>query len=253
MDTEKLSSSKAIIEPYSIKLDFFEGPLNLLLHLIQQQEMDITEISISAITDQYLEYIELMELLDLDLASEFIVMAATLLQLKSQSILPTPQPDAGENRQFKDRQELVKHLLEYKRFKEAGQALDRYADQNSLTYTRPEIEGISDWREYEISATLFDLISAFQTVTIRPNFGADDDYYEEIQEDPITVEMQMDFVQRMLTDNEQIRFSELFSEFGSKTEKIATFLAILELVRLQQVMTIQSDHFAEIYLQRKVA
>ena len=249
---QQLNQTETTAYNYAIKLDIFEGPLDLLLHLIQQNEMDITEVSISTITDQYLEYINLMEMLDLDLASEFVVMAATLLQIKSQSILPTVQPKSSENQQFKDRQELVKHLLEYKQFKEAGQVLDRYADQKCLTYSRPETA--NSQREYEISATLFDLMSAFESVTTRQNDqNHEDDYYEEIQEDPITVEMQMEFVQRMLIDNESLRFTELFSEFSSKAEKIATFLAILELVRLKEITTVQSDHLAEIYLQRQVA
>ena len=249
---QQLNQTETTASTYAIKLDIFEGPLDLLLHLIQQNEMDITEVSISAITDQYLEYINLMEMLDLDLASEFVVMAATLLQLKSQSILPTIHPKTSENQQFKDRQELVKHLLEYKQFKEAGQILDQYADQKCLTYSRPE--AVSGQREYEISATLFDLMSAFESVTVRSNNqDYEDDYYEEIQEDPITVEMQMEFVQRMLIDNDTLRFTELFSEFSSKTEKIATFLAILELVRLKEITTVQSEHLAEIYLQRQVA
>ena len=97
-------------------------------------------------------------------------------------------------------------------------------------------------------------MSAFESVTVRSNNqDYEDDYYEEIQEDPITVEMQMEFVQRMLIDNDTLRFTELFSEFSSKTEKIATFLAILELVRLKEITTVQSEHLAEIYLQRQVA
>ena len=153
---QQLNQNETTTSTYAIKLDIFEGPLDLLLHLIQQNEMDITEVSISAITDQYLEYINLMEMLDLDLASEFVVMAATLLQLKSQSILPTIHPKTSENQQFKDRQELVKHLLEYKQFKEARHVLDQYADQKCLPYSRPE--AVSSQREYEISATLFDLM-----------------------------------------------------------------------------------------------
>jgi segregation and condensation protein A len=231
---------------YAIKLDVFEGPLDLLLHLIQQNEMDITDVSIAEITKQYLEYLNLMEMLDLDVASEFLVMAATLLHLKSQIILPSTNSD--ESYTFKDREELVRQLLEYKQFKEAAQTLDYYATNHEKVYGRSvdSYADVEDLREVQIKATLFDLLSAFKGVTERQ--FAVDDYYEEIQEEPITVEEKMDFLERRLNDGEQIRFDELFSEFASKLERIVTFLATLELIRLRRVVAIQSGHFDNIYL-----
>jgi segregation and condensation protein A len=236
---------------YAIKLAVFEGPLDLLLHLIQKNEMEITDIPIAEITEQYLEYLNFMELLDLDVASEFLVMAVTLLHLKSQSILPSPNSD--EPHTVKDREELVRQLLEYKQFKEAAHTLDHYATNREKIHGRnvdPSADD-QDLRDVQIKATLFDLLSAFKGVTERQ--FAVDDYYEEIQEEPITVEEKMDFLERRLNDGEQIRFDELFSEFASKIERIVTFLAILELIRLQRIVAVQSGHFDNIYIVKREA
>ncbi len=234
---------------YAIKLDIFEGPLDLLLHLIQRNEMEITDISIAEVTEQYLEYLNLMEMLDLDVASEFLVMAATLLYLKSQSILPVVASD--ESYTFKDRAELVKQLLEYKQFKEAAQVLDYYATNREKIHGRnvDPYAGGEELRDVQIKATLFDLLSAFKGVT-EQQFAVDD-YYEEVQEEQITVEEKMEFLERRLNDGEQIRFDELFSEFASKLERIVTFLATLELIRLQRIVAVQSGHFNNIYLVKR--
>ena len=250
MGPTPLTDTSQPLKPiYAIKLDVFEGPLDLLLHLIQQNEMDITDVSIAEITEQYLEYLNLMEMLDLDVASEFLVMAATLLHLKSQIILPSTGPD--ESYTFKDREELVKQLLEYKQFKEAAQTLDYYATNHEKVHGRSvdSYGDVEDLREVQIKATLFDLLSAFKYVTERE--FAIDDPYDEIQEEQITVEEKMEFLERRLNAGEQIRFDELFSEFASKLERIVTFLAILELIRLQRIVAVQSGHFDNIYIVKR--
>lgn len=250
MGPTTLTETSQPLKPiYAIKLDVFEGPLDLLLHLIQKNEMEITDVSIAEITEQYLDYLNLMEMLDLDVASEFLVMAATLLYLKSQSILPVVASD--ESHTFRDREELVKQLLEYKQFKEAAHALDYYATNREKIHGRtvdPYPDG-EDLRDVQIKATLFDLLTAFKYITERE--FAIDDYYEEIQEEQITVEEKIDFLERRLNDGEQIRFDELFSEFASKLERIVTFLAILELIRLQRIVAVQPGHFDNIYLVKR--
>lgn len=247
--TTSTDTSQPLKPIYAIKLDVFEGPLDLLLHLIQKNEMEITDIPIAEITEQYLEYLNLMEMLDLDVASEFLVMAATLLYLKSQSILPVIASD--EPHTFKDREELVKQLLEYKQFKDAAQTLDHYATNREKIHGR-SVDPYADdeeLRDVQIKATLFDILSAFKYVTERE--FAIEDYYEEIQEEQITVEEKMDFLERRLNDGEQIRFDELFSEFANKLERIVTFLATLELIRLRRVVAVQSGHFDNIYLVKR--
>ena len=252
MGPTPLTDTSQPLKPiYAIKLDVFEGPLDLLLHLIQQNEMDITDVSIAEITEQYLEYLNLMEMLDLDVASEFLVMAATLLHLKSQIILPSITQD--ESYTFKDREELVKQLLEYKQFKEAAQTLDYYAMDHEKVYGRSadSYADVEDLQEVQIKATLFDLLSAFKYITERE--FVIDDTYDEIHEEQITVEEKMEFLERRLDAGEQIRFDELFSEFASKLERIVTFLAILELIRLQRIVAIQSGHFDNIYIVKRDA
>ena len=252
MGPTPLTDTPQSLKPiYAIKLDIFEGPLDLLLHLIQKNEMEITDVSIAEITEQYLEYLNLMEMLDLDVASEFLVMAATLLYLKSQSILPTVNSD--ESYTFKDREELVKQLLEYKQFKEAAQTLDYFATNREKIHGRTvdPYTDAEELREVQIKATLFDLLSAFKYVTERE--FVIDDHYEEIQEEQLTVEEKMDFLERRLNDGEQIRFDELFSEFASKLDRIVTFLATLELIRLQRIVAVQSGHFDSIYLVKRDA
>ena len=247
-----LPNPQAVKSIYSIKLDVFEGPLDLLLYLIQKNEMDIQDIPISEITEQYLDYLNFIETLDLDVASEFLVMAATLLYLKSKSILPSATSDQPQL--FKDREELVRQLLEYKQFKDVAKALDGYASRREQRYGRnaPPHTDLDELREFQIRATLFDLIAAFKLTTERQKF-IDDESYEEIQEEPITVEEKMAFLERQLIDGEQVRFDNLFSEFASKIEQIVTFLAILELVRLQRITAVQSGNFGDIYIVKRDA
>ena len=233
---------------YAIKLDGFEGPLDLLLHLIEKEEMDIYDIQISQITDRYLEYINLMEQLDLDVASEFLVMAATLLHIKSQSILPQLTPDAEYT--LGDQAELVRQLLEYKRFKEASQALDIYAERRTLLYSRsPKLHADLDGtREFEIKATLFDLLSAFKNITDRAAEIETEEMYETVEEETITVEDKIAFINRQLTNEDQLLFEDLFPLSSSKLDRIVTFLAILELIRIGTIVTVQTDHFESIYI-----
>ncbi len=233
---------------YSIKLEGFEGPLDLLLHLIEKEEMDIYDIQISQITERYLEYINLMEQLDLDVASEFLVMAATLLHIKSQSILPQLTPDAEYT--LGDQVELVRQLLEYKRFKEAAQALDVYAERRTLLYSRsPKLHADLDGtREFEIKATLFDLLSAFKNINDRAAEIDTEEMYETVEEETITVEDKIAFIDRQLTNEDQLLFEDLFPLSSSKLDRIVTFLAILELIRIGKIVTVQTDHFESIYI-----
>ena len=241
--------SAAIAPLYSVKLEGFEGPLDLLLHLIQKEEMDIHDIQIAQITDRYLEYVNLMEQLDLDVASEFLVMAATLLHIKSQSILPQLTPN--DELPIGDEEQLVKQLLAYKRFKEASQVLDVYAERQRWVYSRsPELHADLDGsRAYEIRATLFDLLSAFKRMNDRvAEVENREELYETVEEETITVEDKITFIERHLEIADQLLFEELFPLSASKTDWIVTFLAILELIRIGKIVTVQTDHFESIYI-----
>jgi segregation and condensation protein A len=229
---------------YEVKLDSFQGPLDLLLHLIQKNEMDIYDIPIAEITRQYLEYLDLMKALDLEVASEFLVMAATLLQMKSQSMLPAPTPQQLE---FVEgaREELVRQLLEYKRFKEAAEKLKQLErKRESIFFRRGRAEEFEQ-KEYVIEANLFDLLSALKDVLSRlPEEPV------EISEEDITVESKMDEIMARLAESEELSFRGMFSEIQSKREVIATFLAMLELIRIHKLIAYQAGLFGEIILRR---
>ena len=248
MLTETTPTPAATAPIYSLKLEGFEGPLDLLLHLIQKEEMDIYDIQIAQITDRYLEYVNLMEQLDLDVASEFLVMAATLLHIKSQSILPQLTPDAEYT--IGDQEQLVRQLLEYKQFKEAAQVLEAYAERRTLSYSRsPKThEDLDGAREFEIRATLFDLLTAFKGVNDRAAEIDVEEAYETFEEETITVEDKIAFIDLQLESSDQLLFDDLFPLASTKTDRIVTFLAILELIRIGKIVTVQTDHFESIYI-----
>ena len=248
MITETTPTPTPTAPIYSVKLEGFEGPLDLLLHLIQKEEMDIYDIQIAHITDRYLEYVNLMEELDLDVASEFLVMAATLLHIKSQSILPQLTPDAEYT--IGDQEQLVRQLLEYKQFKEAAQVLDVYAERQTLIYTRhPKLhEDLEGTRAFEIRATLFDLLTAFKGVNDRAAEIDIEETYETLEEETITVEDKINFINLQLESSDQLLFDELFPLSSTKADRIVTFLAILELIRIGKIVTVQTDHFESIYI-----
>ena len=243
------SPAKLLTHPiYSVKLDGFEGPLDLLLQLIQNEEMNIHDIQIAEITDRYLEYVTLMEHLDLDVASEFMVMAATLLHLKSQSILPQIETDSEHP--IGTQEQLVRQLLEYKSYKEAAQVLDKYAERRTTIYNRSEKlhSDLSGKRTYEIKATLFDLLTAFKNINDRNSQLELDDEYETVEGETLTVEDRISFIERELENSDQLLFEDLFPLNSSKIDLIVTFLAVLELIRIGTIVTVQTGLFESIYL-----
>ncbi len=251
MVAETIAPFPDIASIYSVKLDGFEGPLDLLLHLIQKEEMDIHNIQLAEITDRYLEYVNLMEQLDLDVAAEFLVMAATLLHIKSQSMLP--QFTADSEQSAGDQEKLVQQLLEYKQFKEVAQVLDIYAERQTSVYSRSaalhaEMDGT---REFEIKATLFDLLTAFRNVNERLEATEPEDIYETGEEETVTVEDKIALIESYLANMDQLLFDDLFPLSESRIDWIVTFLAILELIRIGKIVTVQTGHFESIYIVKK--
>lgn len=237
---------------YDVKLDGFEGPLDLLLHLIQKEEMDIYDIQIAKITDRYLEYVNLMEQLDLDVASEFLVMAATLLHIKSQSILPQIVTDSEHP--IGNQEELVQQLLEYKRYKEAAQVLDFYAERRTSIYNRSaklhaDLDGT---RTYEIKATLFDLLTAFKNINDQITQLDSDEEYQTVEEETSTVEDKIAFIENRLESADQLLFDSLFPLTSRKIDLIVTFLAVLELIRIGKIVTVQTGLFESIYIVKAI-
>lgn len=230
-----------------IKLEVFEGPLDLLLYLIKKEEIDVYDIPIAKITQQYLEYLELMKLLDLSIAGEFILMAATLMHIKSKMLLPPDPNEVKEEEELDPRMELVQKLLEYKKFKEAaGQLFDMEIKQKDVFPRVPNYEAEDDGSKKFFEASLFDLITAFNKVLK----DVPKEIFYEVIKDDFTVEGKMHDIFHMLVEKPLILFSELFSGAKNKFEIVTIFLAILELIRLKEIVAVQDKLFDDIKIER---
>ena len=235
---------------YKLKLEMFEGPLDLLLYLIKKDEINIYDIPIAQVTEQYLEYIEMMKMLNLDIVGEFLVMAATLIHIKSKMLLP-PDPSEEERSEEDPREELVRRLLEYKKFKEIADNLKEKESLRQDLFPRTiDAQKVNELKEdakevyYEVS--LFDLINAF-TSTLRrlPEQTA----YEIAQEE-YTVDQKIHIILHRLMDRERNVLSELLADSKSKMEAIVTFISVLELIRLKEILVVQPHLFEEIEIIR---
>jgi len=232
---------------YKVKLEVFEGPLDLLLYLIKKEEVDIYDIPIERITNQYMEYLSLMQLLNLEVAGEFLVMAATLMYIKSRMLLPADQQvtDAEAEEGEDPRWELIRQLVEYKKFKEAAVQLARREEEQANVFTRTGDSGIEvDAKEVPLAeVSIFDLIAAFNEVLKKANARED---FHEIYEERFTVSDKIEEILYTLRDRSEIGFLELFSESASRAEVVVTFLALLELIRLKRLRVRQPEAFGEI-------
>jgi segregation and condensation protein A len=233
-------------DSYRVKLEIFEGPLDLLLYLIKKDEIDIYDIPIARITEQYLGYLELMQELDISVAGDFLVMASTLIYIKSKTLLP-PEPKVdGEDDLGEDpRAELIERLLEYQKFKSASQMLYSRGEIESACYTRGPLE--TDSSNPEVSTTLFDLLRVFREVLKR----AEAQIEMEIARDEMTIAEKLAQIHAMLEERERINVRELFEMSRSKRELIITFLALLELVKEWKIYLIQDEPFGEIFASRR--
>jgi len=228
---------------YKVKLDLFEGPLDLLLYLIKKDEVNIYDIPIAKILDQYLEYIELMKLLDLNVAGEFIVMAATLMHIKSKMLLPPDENALPEELEEEGdpRAELVRRLLEYKQFKEAAMMLRGKEEYRREHFVRLQKEIETPDGVY-FEANLFDLISAF-TKALKE---IPKELFLEVVKDEFTVDQKVHDILHLLVNEPKILLSDLFTRAKNKFEIVAIFLAMLELIRLKEIMVAQKGIFEDI-------
>jgi segregation and condensation protein A len=228
---------------YKVKLDKFEGPLDLLLFLIGKQEINIYDIPIATITEQYLQYIHMLEFLNLELAGEFLVMAATLMRIKARMLLPRHEDE--EQEEDDPRRELVQQLLEYQRFKEAASQLDAMEYQRKMLYLRPEWEVEQDETEVEFTCNLFDLMSAFKAVLERARVR-----YMEVRAEESSIEERIEILKQRLEEKPVIAFEELFAEGATALDLIATFLALLEILRQGIARVKQTKPFGQIWIHR---
>ena len=235
---------------YKLKLDLFEGPLDLLLYLIKKNDIDIQDIPIVEITKQYMEYIELMKMLDLDIVGDFLVMAATLMHIKSKTLLP---PDSADEEALEEdpRDELARRLLEYKKFKEIADTLQdkelarrdffaRVIDEDA----RRQLQ--EDAQETVFDVNLFDLISAFSEALRK----LPEEIIHEIIEEKFTVDDKIHDLLHALLNASSLKVGALFRKCRNRTEMVVTFLAVLELIRLREINIIQKEVFGEIEIMR---
>jgi segregation and condensation protein A len=236
---------------YKVKFEVFEGPLDLLLYLIKKEEVDIYEVNLTKLATQFIEYIETMRLLDLEIAGEFLVMASTLMYIKSRELLPVEQQVQveGEEEGEDPRWELIRQLVEYKKFKDAAAQLQVLEVARENTFPRLPIKpGFeTDRAAVKPEVSIFDLLNAVNTVLQR--FTKRDDL-RDIFEDKWTVSEKIEHVMKTLTERGRITFSELFAQAASRSEVVCTFLALLELIRLKQLVCVQPEPFAEIEITR---
>ncbi|NQT91076.1 MAG: segregation/condensation protein A [Candidatus Omnitrophica bacterium] len=233
---------------YKVKLEIFEGPLDLLLYLIRRDELNIHDIPISNITNQYVQYLDLMRMLDLDIAGEFLVMAATLMHIKSKLLLPPDETQEAEEEQD-PRAELVGKLLEYKKFKEAARQLQNMESKQKEVFTNPgsrEIAPDAPDDDLYFEANIFDLLTAFSKILKE----VPKEKFYEVVKDEVTVSEKIHEIFHLLVKRPTIYFLELFHKVRSKIEIIATFLALLELIRMKEVLVKQDKVFSDIKIVR---
>lgn len=237
---------------YKVRLDIFEGPLDLLLYLIKKEEVDIHTVSIELITKQYLDYINTFKLLNIDLASEFIVMAANLMYIKSRTLLPkAEQPPEEDVEEDDPRWELIRQLIEYKKFKDAAGYLSRKeTEQEDYFAHQPEkIPMVPDGEPEPLpDVNIFDLIRAFQNVLKRFEESTD---LGEIVDERFTVSDKIEFLLSEIKPGGALRFLTLFEQATTKAEMIVTFLAILELMKMNQFKIQQEHILGDIEVKRK--
>ncbi|MBI4685397.1 MAG: segregation/condensation protein A [Nitrospirae bacterium] len=231
---------------YNIKIPVFEGPFDLLLHLIRENKLDIYDIPIAVITGQYLEYIEMMKELNLDIAGEFLVMAATLIHIKSRMLLP-PEEESVSEEQEDPRLELVNRLLEYQTYKDAALALREKEEEWQNVFRREAVtekdENTEEAEPYLFDVNLFDLIGAFKNIFEKASPDV-----VEITRAILTVKDKIALITDILETQDTVRFEELFTEDRTRIQIVVTFIALLELIRLGLVRAYQEKDFGNIWL-----
>jgi segregation and condensation protein A len=230
---------------YAVDLDVFQGPMDLLLYLIRKDEIDIYDIPIARITEQYLRYVEMLKLLNLENAGEYILMAATLIRIKAQMLLP--RETSGDDEED-PREELTRALLEYGKFREAAEILEEKHDfEARLTAVAGLSNGYGEGQPVLLqSSTLFDLLTAFQSV--MASFKEESDYV--VDHEDMTVEDRIAVILELLKEREFATFQQLFADIRVKLVAILTFLAILEMVKSHRLVVHQSVLFSEIRVYR---
>lgn len=241
----------------SIKITNFEGPFDLLLHLIKKNEMDIYNIKILEITNQYLDYLKEMKHMDLDITSEFIVIAATLIEIKSKILLPKPKVENEEENEVDATKELIDKILLYKKFKVAAEfLLEREKETGIMFSKKPEI--IEEKNHKETTAdllkniTMLDLYNLYNELMniYLSKINTEATIEDKIKMEVYKIEDKMDELKNIMNISPKVHFTNILMSYKSKTEVIVTFLALLELIKLKNVKVIQEGNFKDIYIER---
>jgi segregation and condensation protein A len=240
---------ESILGDYPVRVAAFEGPLDLLLHLIKKHEVDIYDIPIALITQQYLDYLDLMSELNLDVVGEFLVMAATLIHIKSRMLLPRPDP-SQEDPDEDPREALMRQLVEHQRFKAAAELLHEKEIQRSAQWGRPAArvsEVVGEAPEPEIEVDLFSLMAAFRQVLDRARQRP----RVILPPEQISIESRIEQLTARLSETEACGFEDLFADVDTRAVMIVTFLALLEMIRLKLVRVFQQGNFGPIRIYKR--
>ena len=237
------------VSEYKVKFEVFEGPMDLLLYLVKKEEVDIYEVNLTRIAREFIEYVDLMREFDIEIAGEFLVMASTLMYIKSKELLPvdqqvaTDEDDEGED----PRWELIRKLVEYKKFKDAADKLGTLEHEQEDVYPRLPAKQEFDMPEDRgpgLKVSIFDLINAVNDVIKRMEARTHD--ISRIEDELFTVADKINMLRERLVIQPRFTFSELFADAVGRNEVVATFLAMLELIRLEQIKIDQEDNFGDI-------
>lgn len=231
---------------FKVKLEIFEGPLDLLLYLVKKEDLEIFDIPLSKITEQYLEYLEILKLLELNIASEYLVIASQLLQIKSRKLLPQEEPVLQAPEELDLKEELMRRLQIYAKFKEVALKLREKEIERSLLFKRGITEEIKEEKEVYFEANLFDLISAFSKALKEVK----KEEFLEVIRDEFTIQDKIHDILHLLLVQSEIKLTELFERAKNRLEIVAIFLAILELIRLKEILCRQKTLFGEIEIIR---
>jgi segregation and condensation protein A len=240
---------ESVLEGYPVRLQNFEGPLDLLLHLIKKHELDIYDIPIALVTQQYLDYLDLMQELNLDVVGEFLVMAATLIHIKSRMLLPRPDP-AQEDPEEDPREALIRRLVEHQKFKAAAELLHEREIQRSAQWGRPDgrvAEVVGEAPEPEVEVDLFSLMAAFRQVLERARQRP----VVRLPPEQISIETRIEQLLSRLSDTDACGFDDLFADVQSRAGIIVTFLALLEMIRLKLIRVFQQGNFGPIRVYKR--
>ena len=251
MMDEQVEQFESSPDAYSVKLSNFEGPLDLLIHLIKTNEVNIYDIPIALITAQYVAYLDLMQELDLDVAGEFVVMAATLIHIKSRMLLPRPDP-GQEDPEEDPREALVRRLLEHQRYRAAAELLHERETLREAQWVRPDgrVAAIAgEEYEPELEVDLFSLLSAFRAVLERIRQRPQ----VPLPGEQVSIEERIEQLLARLSETEACGFEDLFDDVSSRSDLIVTFLAVLELIRLKRIRVFQAGMFGPIRVYKRPA